>query len=260
MRLRLILGAVLAVTACSGEAIATQAVSDGDITVFTGDSTSDPAGPFDWYTNTFVPGVNAQFHPTVKLVDGKGTGSAGVCTGTAGKPGTGALAGSISVIGDGISGSVAATIATNAPTLIVANHPASLFLAVGTNDIAFGTDPSAFRASYDSILSQALAGTPVPKIWCMSIYARFEAWTTGPAWNNADDANVATFNSQIAASCAAAGGVYVDTRTPLLTWEVTNNPAKDPSGHALQSDGIHLQTTGKIQIGTAALAAVSVTP
>jgi hypothetical protein len=89
---------------------------------------------------------------------------------------------------------------------------------------------------------------------------------TGNAWgaNPADSQIVSVDNAkQSEVALWPSNAVYADFRAPLLTWEIANNPAQDPGGHAvfLEGNNVHpIATTGMLIMATAVLGAVPVVP
>lgn len=107
----------------------------------------------------------------------------------------------------------------------------------GINDILLATSDVSFAASNNSAWDKALLAQPTLKVACCSIFCDQENIP------NSTEANIDAKNAIMAATMARVGGTFVDVRTPLLAWELINNPAHDPSGH-LTVDGIHPNTLG----------------
>jgi len=241
---------------------------DGDRVMFTGDSTSDPSTGHEWYdlaSTGFVASVNAKFSPRpAKVYAAVCSGVAATVTGTAATHVPVPLPGAITVIGAGRGGTTIANLQSDIANELAVNIPAVVFISIGTNDVSNSTPTATFRASYDATLATINGWNGGrTRVVCMSVYAQNESWLAGPpvAWNNARDSLVDGINAQIQASAAAAGAVYVDTRSQLLLWEVVNNPGQAATGFALLADGIHLSApAGKQQIGNYALEQVAVVP
>lgn len=139
--------------------------------------------------------------------------------------------------------------------------PEVLVLEFGRNDVAPPLPPFtpttliSFRASYDAVLDQTLAMFPDCKFVCLSILCDGELWLPGPVWNNFFDPGTAEpgytpsiveFNQQIQESCIAHGGIYIDLRTPLLAFEVANNPQPSTATGIATIDGTHPNASGQL--------------
>lgn len=171
----------------------------------------------------------------------------------------------LAVTESGGIGNKAADIAAAVAARINAFTPDSMIITVGVNDASAGTAAGAFRTSYDSIISQALAFNPAMKIGGMSIFCFGELWQAGgDHWGpNAFDANIATLNAQISASCIAAGQTYIDVRTPAGLWESTNNGAAPGVAGGiltLETVGVHQNASGIVKIGNWVLPSIAVGP
>lgn len=227
-------------------------INHGATVAFVGDSTSHTVT--GWYNGGFITTVNAALAP-VPAPPATFTGLKATFTGLKATVNRGTTAPPIVVVDGGISGNTVANLDSRISALLTANTPSVVFIAVGTNDILFGTDPSAFSASYADVLSKIQAyqtGTPVA---CLSIYMRGEQWGAGPVWVDATsigfpagtNALVDQFNGLISAACAAAGAIFIDTRSQFLQAEIISNPSQLGDG-VFTMDGIHLIAAGQAAI------------
>ena len=167
----------------------------------------------------------------------------------------------------GLIGGFVADIDTGFTTYIGSYSPTFLVLLIGINDADHGTSPSAFLASYSSILAKCFALNPAMKVLCVSIWCNGELWqpvgSGGPWGLNAVDSTIATLNTQIvaaatAASCACA---YADIRTAFGTWLTTHNGSTPGVASGVASvDGIHPSALGMSIMGQFAIPSVAVGP
>lgn len=235
----------------------------GDRVHFCGDSIT----AFGWFgpTGGLVDQINATWPtPAMATIPGHCTGTVATCTGTTGKaqldqPGKKA----ITVTSSGVVGNKAADIAAAVASRIVAFNPTKVVLEVVINDAIGGTDPTAFQASYDSIIAQTLAALPSVKFLCVSALCYGEQWLPGPAWGaNSSDSNILALDAAIQAVVAKYSMSYVDLRAPLLVYEAANNtPQPGAVFGVVTADNTHpIITSGQVLMSTWAFAGVAVAP
>lgn len=136
-------------------------------------------------------------------------------------------------------------------------------LFVGINDcrgVPGAVTQSAFRASYDSILTQVKATLPSVKIVCMGLFALGELWAssslTPPHFaGNVLDAPAANsielYSLQVQQSAIAHGCTYVDLRArAALAESVLNTPQPGVSPGPLTGDLLHPTAAGQSNIST----------
>lgn len=258
---------LLAVLSCAPRADATITVHYNAIptVVFNGDSITSPLYAWMSTQGGYVDQVNAQITaalPATAASTGRNSGQQASASGNLGsaKPSSG-----IAVVNSGISGNKIADLQTSVASRVTAFTPGIVVTEIGINDATAGTSPSTFRASYDAYLAAVTSGTPGAQLMCISINYDGEQWTATPslAWNNGGiDATIDALNAQISASCAAAGGTYVNTRASFLTLEQANNtPAPGAAfGVYAISGGVHPTPAGKVAMGNSAMAATTVAP
>jgi hypothetical protein len=141
-----------------------------------------------------------------------------------------------------------------------------ILLLIGINDVITGVAPATSTANYTSILTQIRAWSSTVQIACMSLLVYGEHWRSAPLrWgvNTPDlDANIDAFNTMIQGLCVTYNCTYVDARTPLLTWESTNN-TPEPGLHdgPFAGGGPHpLVPSGQILVGNWSIGSFAVTP
>jgi hypothetical protein len=144
-----------------------------------------------------------------------------------------------------------------------------LLLEDGANDAADILGGSETLADFINFHHQIYVAVttryPTAIIVDMSIFCLGEVHT-GNAWGaNPFDSQILSVNNAKQSEVALwpSNAVYSDLRTPLLTWEIANNPAQDPGGHAVSLEGnnVHpIAATGMMVMATAVLAALPVEP
>lgn len=235
----------------------------GDRVHFCGDSIT----AFGWFSQTgsFVDQINATWaNPAAAPIPAASTGTAAKSTGTtsvvqSAQP----TRKSISVTSSGVVGNKAADIAAAVASRIVAFNPTKVVLDVVINDAIGGTDPTAFQASYDSIIAQTIASLPSVKFLCVSALCYGEQWLPGPAWGaNSSDGLIVSLDTAIQAVVTKYSMSYVDLRAPLLAYEAVNNtPQPGAVFGVVTADNTHpIIPAGQVLMGTWAFAGVSVTP
>jgi hypothetical protein len=226
----------------------------GSKVVFVGDSITAQG----WFNGGTEPAVTGTLEALINA-NGLGTVVPGVTSGTPGSvTGVGGVSRGQSVpfvtVNSGVSGNAAANIATDLANRVTNFNPNVVFLEVGINDaVVYFTDPTAFAASYSSILSGILAWNPATKIICVGLIARGEQWSTGPTWGiNIYDSNILQFDGIIQTIVVGAGAnvIYADIRTPLLAYEAAHNtPAPGVLFPVVTVDGIHpIISSGQILV------------
>lgn len=213
-------------------------------------------------TGSLFDQINATWpNPAMSQNPGRSTGSSGVVVSGA----NGAVVATqptrkqTTDTTSGVPGNKAADIAAAVASRIVAFNPSKLIIEVGINDQQASTNPAAFAASYDSIVTQTQSALPSCQIMCLSLLSFNEQWVAGPAWP-AD--SVVTYNNAIQTVCTNRGCTYVDLRAPLLAYEVINNSPPPGAGSGIEtSDGIHpIIPGGQVNMGTWVFANLTVTP
>lgn len=173
----------------------------------------------------------------------------------------------------GHSGANAQQILADLPTSLFLQVPLGakllLFLEDGINDafnILNGSETIGdFINFHHQIYTTVLARWPTAIIVDVSCLCLGEVHT-GNAWGaNPADAQILQVDNAKAAEAALfpSNAVYVDFRAPLLTWEIANNPAQDPGGHAvfLEGNNVHpIAATGMMVMAGAVMATVPVVP
>jgi len=177
------------------------------------------------------------------------------------------IGGTISVTSNGVGGQTTVKMAQLVHEQVALFTPDVIVIETGYNDLPISVNLATFRAAYDSILVGCRAECPNAQIMCISVLVGGEQWQSGPLrWALSAEFNVApgyveSYNAQIAASAAAAGAVYVDVRTPALTYEsLHNTPEPGAFSGVLTIDGIHPNDQGKLLMATAAIAQVTAAP
>jgi lysophospholipase L1-like esterase len=171
----------------------------------------------------------------------------------------------LSVTASGVAGNKVADILADVPGRITNYNPEIVVLEVGINDAMVGGTIPDFRVSYDALLDAVITWNSAVKILCISAWMNGETWVSNPLrWaglgaNNRIDA----VNAEIAASCTArsANCTYADIRSPTLIYESLHNTPEPGVVFGVLADapdGVHPNTTGKIQMGTYAFAYVTV--
>lgn len=118
-----------------------------------------------------------------------------------------------------------------------------------------------FNTGHDLIYTRILARFPAARIIDLTCFCLGELHTGGVWGSNPADAEIATVNAAMAVIAAARGGLAVDIRTPLLAWEIINNPSNLVGGLAVRLEGnnVHPTIRGMVEvIGPAILAALTV--
>lgn len=188
-------------------------VYQDDVVVFLGDS----------ITSDVSLALNGWQHPYFEGYLSAGTFSGGRPGGKATTP---------TFINSGIGGQTAAGALASLTSLVTAYSPKLVVIELGVNDEFTGVSDGNFTTSYQAIISgiRTANGTSV-RFLCLSILALGEKHTGGAWGANPYDAGILSKNAIIKSSCEAVGGVYADTRTPLLAWEIANNPSNDQTLH-----------------------------
>ena len=177
----------------------------------------------------------------------------------------------VNAINSGVAQNKVGDIERAISSRITAYNPSVLVLEVGVNDcrgLKTGepTPLSAFRASYDKILATTHDANPSVRIVCIGILLVREYWSATPSpriTGNPYDEGSATpsiedYNTEIADSCAAHGGTYVDVRGAAAVAESTMNtpaPGAVDGVLTLPGDGVHPTAAGQMVMSRAAAAA-----
>lgn len=120
--------------------------------------------------------------------------------------------------------------------ILAADPPAKLYLLVGTNALAGGTNDEGFLNYYDRLLDELKAIMPQGMIFVQSVLpARGDALTTSPGLSVE---HIASINASIQALCAEKGCYYLDLASAL-----TDDTGALAEEYA-QPDGIHLTVKG----------------
>lgn len=235
----------------------------GDRVHFVGDSITN----FGWFNPTggFVDQVNATWaSPAPTPIPASASGGHIVVTGGVAIAGnTQPTRRAITVTSSGVVGNKAADIAGDVASRIVAFNPTKVILEVVINDVIQGTAPTAFAASYDSIITQTLSSLPSVKFLCLSALCYGEQWQAGPAWGpNTGDSQIITLDNAIQTICTNRGMFYADTRAAQVIYESINNtPAPGAVDGFVTADAVHpINPSGQVLMGTWVFPAVTVTP
>ena len=170
----------------------------------------------------------------------------------------------------GASGATSAALAGFLPAHVINELPASIvspvvLVEIGINNALQIRDGVStlqdFIDGLNSIVSLFTTPWPAARFIMCSCLCYQETWATGPTWAGTGlEPHIADVNTAIQAKVTALGSkaVYADWRTPLLAWEVINNPNKDASGHATV-DGVHAKIATMVSImAPPVLAAITV--
>jgi lysophospholipase L1-like esterase len=184
----------------------------------------------------------------------------------------------VNAINSGVPQNKVADIEGSVSSRITSYDPSVLVLEVGVNDCrglntGRPTPLATFRASYDNILATTQVSNPTVKIVCIGILLVAEHWSATPSpqitGNPYDEGSttpsIDDYNAEIAASCAAHGGSYVDVRGAAAVAESTMNtpaPGAVDGVLTLPGDGVHPTAAGQLVMSKAAAAAFirAVTP
>ena len=153
---------------------------------------------------------------------------------------TGGLPPGMTFVNSGVSGDTAALIAADVAGRITAYAAQCLILAVGVNDVRFGTPDANFSTSINSIVDQARAAQPTLKIAATGVFVN------GEDLPGATETDILAKNAIQAATMARVSGTWADVHTPLVAWEAINNPGHAANGF-LTNDGFHPNALGNFQ-------------
>ncbi|WP_232476178.1 GDSL-type esterase/lipase family protein [Flavisphingomonas formosensis] len=114
--------------------------------------------------------------------------------------------------------------------VVAGEHPATVVVYVGENDIAEGRRPEAVTADVLALLRRLKADLPQSRLLYLSMKPSPARWTL---WPKMSEANMA-----IRASAGTIGFQYVDVGSVLLT------PAGTPNASYFRPDGLHMNAQG----------------
>lgn len=261
------------------------AIGAGDFLVFCGNSITfgvgwnednypwfdPPGGLIDQINDTWpAPGPDRQAPGTFTGRVARATGRAGVVQPVA------APAESVTAVSSGDPGANSSDIAAAAMPAALALMPGGtvsspvVIIECGINDayeIHLGIRTLAeFIAGYEAIFDQLLAEYPAARVICVGCFCIDEAWKPGPTWvGTFINPIIVNIDNAIQALCTTYGATFVDVRTPLLAWEVINNPLREASEHAAipngaESRAVHPKIAGMMVMAEAFLDVVPITP
>jgi len=141
-----------------------------------------------------------------------------------GLPGGGpADTGFLAWFNSGVAGDDCTNVVGNVGTRVNAFRPDLLIDWVGVNCVQHAVSDATCLANHASIITQAKAFNPDLQVIAMSPLCIGENWPDGA---NANDAALDAKAAIVKNTVEAAGGTYVDLRTPMFAYEAIHN-----SGH-----------------------------
>lgn len=134
-------------------------------------------------------------------------------------------------LNSGVGGQATVGALADLAALVTDKNPTVVIIELGVNDVDTSVSDANFTTRYQGIVDgiQAVNGSGV-RFVMLSILVYGELHTSGAWGANSHDTDIAAKNAIIATIAAAEGQTYVDLRTPLLAWEVANNPANVATG------------------------------
>jgi GDSL-like Lipase/Acylhydrolase family len=129
--------------------------------------------------------------------------------------------GNLAWFNSGVSGDDCTNVVGNVGPRVNAFQPDLLIMWVGVNCVQHSVSDATCLANHASIIAQAKAFNPQLQVIAMSPLCIGENWPRGA---NANDTALDAKAAIVQSTVQAAGGTYVDLRTPMFAYEAINNP------------------------------------
>jgi len=143
-------------------------------------------------------------------------------------------------INSGQSGDRISNIEANVAGRITAYQLQAIILAIGVNDLRFGTSLGTFSTLFNSTVDQARAAQPGLNIAATGIFCN------GEDIPNATESGLLALNAIQAATMDRVNGTWTDVHSKVVEWEAENNPSHLPGG-LLTDEGFHPSDLGKFK-------------
>jgi hypothetical protein len=245
----------------SAPAHATVTVHAGDSVNMFGDSITVGIGTGGPYYTPWANGINAVYNSsgpqTASLITSTTPVTASLHTGIAVTVQAPTFRGPLVLTAKGVTGNKLSDLIARVNTDVIALAPKIVIVEECVNDVIAGTALGTFTSQAATLMSDITTGIPGVQVAWVSCLSYGESY---PDTNWGSTIN--SYNAVIQSAVTAAGGTYVDVRTPQQTYEsIHNTPPPGALGGILCSDtpGIHPNPTGVTLMSTALTAVTTIT-